>query len=317
MIGKVSTTAIMVGMLLTWSGAAFSQSGTLENPKPQATKSGIGVISGWHCDTSKVTVSIDNGNPVIVPHGSSREDTRSVCGDADNGFALQVNYNLYGDGTHTVKAYADGRKFADTQFQVATFGSEFLQGRSGIFNLEDFPSVGRTTVVKWEESTQAFQIQGSRDNLGTGLNGGYELRRVSLQTVDQIADSDQSNFSVSGEMTVLDGRFQQHVQIRANGETSSVSLRASCDDFGYRLECVADNGQSSSVVIVKRNENEIITSGSFYVDGYYVNEIDHWVKTSNNVSSLSAFPASTGDSSLFAKTGMGAFEAAIDVGLLE
>ena len=37
-------------------------------------------------------------------------DTRSVCGDANNGFGLLVNMNSFGPGAHSVRALADGQE---------------------------------------------------------------------------------------------------------------------------------------------------------------------------------------------------------------
>jgi hypothetical protein len=36
--------------------------GALENPVSGSTESGIGVISGWHCTATGITVSIDSEN---------------------------------------------------------------------------------------------------------------------------------------------------------------------------------------------------------------------------------------------------------------
>ncbi len=310
MESRFKNAALFGGCVFLCSGIASAQTGTLENPKPQATKSGVGVISGWHCDADRITASIDNRAPIVVPYGSPRGDTRSICGDADNGFALQVNYNLYGEGTHLVQAFADGEKFAETRFEVTTFGLPFLKGKTGTFNLEDFPEVGRSTVVAWEESTQGFQVQGTRNNFGNGLNGEYALQRFSLQTTDEIVHTDQSNIAATGTMTIVNGSMRQSFDLRVNDQRQTVSVQARCDDYGYRLSCVTAGGQRSSVVLVKRNDREVITSSTLYVEGRYVTEIDHWVKTANFAGgTLSAVPASADLPSAFTPIGLGAHEA--------
>lgn len=96
--------------------------GVLENPSSGSFQSGIGLVSGWKCTATTVTVSFDGGPPLQAAYGTSREDTRSVCGDANNGFGLLFNWNLLGKGTHTVRALADGVQFASATFTVTRWG---------------------------------------------------------------------------------------------------------------------------------------------------------------------------------------------------
>ena len=95
-------------------------------------------------------------------YGTPRGDTQGACGDSDNGFALLWNWNLLGDGEHTVRALADGVEFARTKVRVTTLGAEFLRGVSGTFPLADFPAAGQTTRIEWQESRQNFVIIPSR-----------------------------------------------------------------------------------------------------------------------------------------------------------
>src|SRR5262249_10112181 len=74
------------------------------------------------------------------------------------GFGLLVNWNLLGDGTHTVRALADGTEFARATFTVTTLGVEFLRGVNGNCRLEDFPHSGDSITMRWQESTQNFAI---------------------------------------------------------------------------------------------------------------------------------------------------------------
>src|SRR5262249_24857569 len=105
---------------------------TLENPEPHSAQSGIGVILGWACQATRIEIAID-GAKTQAAYGTGREDTRSVCGDANNGFGLLFNWSLLDAGPHTVSAWADGTKFAEVQITVASFGTEFLTGASGEF----------------------------------------------------------------------------------------------------------------------------------------------------------------------------------------
>lgn len=52
----------------------------LENPAPGSYKSGISLVSGWKCTAGTITVTFDNGPPIQVPYGSTREDTQGVWG---------------------------------------------------------------------------------------------------------------------------------------------------------------------------------------------------------------------------------------------
>ena len=88
---------------------------TLENPQPDSFQSGIGLISGWACNAQQIEITFNGGPPVEASYGTSRSDTQATCGDADNGFGLPFNWNLLGDGVHTVQALADGIEFASVQ----------------------------------------------------------------------------------------------------------------------------------------------------------------------------------------------------------
>jgi endonuclease YncB( thermonuclease family) len=133
----------------------------LENPQSGSFQSGIGLISGWVCSASQVSIVIDNAATVQAAYGTERGDTISVCGDANNGFGLLINWNLYDDGEHTVRALADGVEFGSATLIVTTLGVEFLQGASGEFTLSDFPQPGSSITIQWQESLQNFVIKGA------------------------------------------------------------------------------------------------------------------------------------------------------------
>src|SRR5262245_40183920 len=141
-----------------WSQSLWAQ--TLENPQPGSAQSGIGVISGWVCDAQQIDIEIDGGMTQAA-YGTSREDTRSVCGDANNGFGLLFNWNLLKNGPHTIRALADGQEFAQVKVTVANFGSEFLTGATGEFVVDNFPQEGNQITLHWQESLQNFVIKGA------------------------------------------------------------------------------------------------------------------------------------------------------------
>ena len=112
-----------------------------------------------------ITVEFEHGvtgevSTFTAGYGTSRADTLTACGDADNGFSLLFNWNLLGPGLHTVRALADGEEFATVTVTVSTLGEEFMTGLDSTFALADFPSAGRATIVAWEESLQNFVITG-------------------------------------------------------------------------------------------------------------------------------------------------------------
>lgn len=139
--------------------AAASPVGSLENPQPASYHGGIGLVSGWVCSASKVEIQFDSYPRMLAAYGTSRMDTQSICGDSDNGFGLLYNFNLLGNGAHTVKLFADNVQIASTAFTVTTLGAEFRTGLSGTYSLSGFPQTGQSVGVEWAQSLQNFVIR--------------------------------------------------------------------------------------------------------------------------------------------------------------
>ena len=131
--------------------------GYLENPGPNSFQSGIGVISGWVCEGDEVMIAL-NGAPQPAAYGTERLDTREVCGDVDNGFGLLFNWNLLGDGEHTVVAWVDAVELGRATVRVTTLGHEFLRGAEGECTVEDFPAMGQAVTLEWQQTSQNFVI---------------------------------------------------------------------------------------------------------------------------------------------------------------
>ena len=136
----------------------------LGNPAPGSFQSGIGVLSGWVCEADTVELVFETApGPTFTEeagYGTERLDTAGVCGDTDNGFGLLFNWNLLGEGQHTVRALADGEAFAHSTFTVTTLGEEIARGLRKTHAIEDFPAPGQTTTVEWQEGQQNFVITG-------------------------------------------------------------------------------------------------------------------------------------------------------------
>ena len=155
--------------------------GYLENPGVASSQSGLGLISGWVCDADLVEIEIGDFLPQAAAYGTERLDTAGVCGDTDNGFGLLFNWNLLGDGAHTVVAYVDGVELGRATVRVTTLGAEFLREAEGECVVEDFPAMGRTVTLEWQQTSQNFVIAGgsapARAHTGTrpsGLTGYLE-----------------------------------------------------------------------------------------------------------------------------------------------
>ena len=124
--------------------------GVVENPGPGAVASGIGLVSGWRCEAGTITARFDGGDPIEVAYGTARGDTEFFCGDIDNGYALQWNYGLLGEGPHVLELFDDGERFASVDFEVVSLGA-FVRGLEGEFDLQGFPEGGDVTTVEWRQ----------------------------------------------------------------------------------------------------------------------------------------------------------------------
>ena len=144
---------------------AFVQ-GYLENPGAASFQSGVGVLSGWVCEAEVVEIEL-NGVPQEAAYGTERLDTAGVCGDTDNGFGLLFNWNLLRDGEHEVVAFVDGVELGRATVMVTTLGQEFLRNVTGTCEAEDFPTLGETVTLVWQQNSQNFVIAGGSAPSGT------------------------------------------------------------------------------------------------------------------------------------------------------
>ena len=132
--------------------------GALENPGPASFQSGLGLLSGWVCEAEVVELEINGGARIAAAYGTARADTAPVCGDPDNGFGLLFNWNLLGDGVHTVRAVADGEEFGRATFTVTTLGEEFVEEVTGETVVPDFPSTEEAVRLIWQQANQNFVL---------------------------------------------------------------------------------------------------------------------------------------------------------------
>ena len=146
--------------------------GSLENPGPNSFQSGIGLISGWVCEAEAVEIEIETAGGEVTrleaAYGTARLDTAQwkdgtpLCGDTDNGFGLLFNWNLLGAGEHAVVAYADEEELGRAVVRVTTVGEgaeeEFLADVAGTCVVEDFPYLGETVRLEWQQNNQNFVV---------------------------------------------------------------------------------------------------------------------------------------------------------------
>lgn len=139
--------------------SSTSSLGKLEVPASGATMSGIGLISGWHCNAEEISIIIDDEPPQPAGYGTDRNDTLEPCDDADNGFGMLFNFGLLESGAHTVRVLADGVEFDRARFDSLRLSTgSFSTDIEGNVEVSDFPKPGHTTTLRWDESSQGFSI---------------------------------------------------------------------------------------------------------------------------------------------------------------
>ncbi len=161
---------LCLGLIVLVPSLAHAQlTGVLEIPGNGTTVSGIGVISGWKCkaEGDLTIVFNDDGKHIPLLYGSERTDVRANSQCLDNnhdnvGFVAIWNWGNLGEGEHTAVAYDNGVKFAESTFEVITFGIDFLEEAMTQVSVPDFPTPGETTTFQWNEATQHLEAV-SRD----------------------------------------------------------------------------------------------------------------------------------------------------------
>jgi hypothetical protein len=185
---------VLSGVLLALPLNVFAQ-GALENPGNGGVASGIGLFSGWVCDAEVVEIMIDGAESIPAAYGTSREDTRSICGDANNGFGLLYNFGILASGVHQAVAFADGVEIGRTTFTTTRLSTgEFLAGASSFGVLRNFPSEGRELWLEWSQGNQNFiitneqatpnpyDVEGGWVNNSLGLVVSINTKRVGRNT---------------------------------------------------------------------------------------------------------------------------------------
>ena len=144
------------------TGRTSALTGFLENPGHNSFQSGVRVLSGWVCEADRVELEIGATGRQGAAYGTERLDTADICGDTDNGFGLLFNWNRLGEGEHAVVAFVDGVELGRATVRVTTVGEgaeeEFLRGAEGECMVEDFPRLGQSVLLEWQQNSQNFVI---------------------------------------------------------------------------------------------------------------------------------------------------------------
>jgi len=155
---------LLVALILSPSSLYAASKGALENPQPNDYASGIYLISGWVCDAQEVQILLNGSQYLTAAYGSDRQDTLSVCGDADNGFGVLVNMANLGAGEHSASLIVDGEVLATHAFKTApTSKKEFETELAACAVAEGFPADATETRLQWTTSMQGFQITEERE----------------------------------------------------------------------------------------------------------------------------------------------------------
>ena len=229
-----------------------SLASVLESPANGATLSGIGFISGWKCDAKNITITIDQGGHVPMALGMPRADTQLICGTVNNGYITQVNWNFLKDGEHTAVAYDNGEEFARSTFTVVTAGVEFLrignQPLTTECEVRDFPSMGETSRLVWEESTQHFELAEIVESVTEQLDPPTVPEESTLaQVCPEWTTTDVGNVSASHMQECLDAggdhtatvnglTILRHIVSNNNVAAARVLLEAGADPNAFSSE---------------------------------------------------------------------------------
>jgi len=161
---------VMMAFVFACGLSSPAWSAVIEVPAPNQIMSGISYFSGWKCVQGSLTARIDGGEPFALGSFHSRGDTREVCGDVDNGWVIQFNFNRLSQGMHTFEAFDDGTSFATVEFEVVHFDEEFKTDATG--ECTGTLSDGSRVELTWAQNLQNFGIT----EICAGFpSGGYRI----------------------------------------------------------------------------------------------------------------------------------------------
>ena len=204
---------IVTVLLMTLSLAGVAQGARVEVPEPDQTMSGASFFSGWKCDQGALMGSVDGGPRFPLAGLMQRDDTRKVCGDTNNGWIAQFNFNRLSPGTHTFEAFDGATAFAAVTFEVVHFGEEFKRGvtGAGVASLSD----GSTADLTWAQNLQAFVVTGTDADPDSAV----------VEAVIFVIDGDTFRVDIRGWPAVAG----ENIPVRVYG-VDTPEIRGQCDE---------------------------------------------------------------------------------------
>lgn len=240
----VRAAALVLSLVLATAASAA----IIEVPANGSDVSGIGYFSGWKCPPNdSISVVVDGGAPLAVPSRVGRGDTAGACGnDGRNGYIAQINFSLFGEGVHTVVVRQNGVAFAQSTFHVATFGTNFLTGAAGTYQLANFPSLGQTTTIAWVQGQQNFVIT---DSSGIGTDSEVAVRyanELACNDVDFVSTLSANGF----QWSALSGQVSAYQVVRNRSSLGPFTETNStvCGDLTYPLTLPIPPGRAYTLV---------------------------------------------------------------------
>ena len=204
---------IVTALLMIFGLAGVAQGARVEVPEPDQTMSGASFFSGWKCDQGALTGSVDGGPRFPLAGLMQRDDTRKVCGDTNNGWIAQFNFNRLSPGTHTFEAFDGATAFAAVTFEVVHFGEEFKRGvtGAGVASLSD----GSTADLTWAQNLQAFVVTGTDADPDSAV----------VEAVIFVIDGDTFRVDIRGWPAVAG----ENIPVRVYG-VDTPEIRGQCDE---------------------------------------------------------------------------------------
>lgn len=286
---------IVLCFLMLLASTAHAQ-GRLENPTTGSHQSGQGIISGWICNATTIEIVVNGTIRVQAPYGTLRGDTRTACGDVNNGFGFQVNWNELGDGTHSLVVLADGNQFGQATFTVKTLGVPYLTGASGTYQIQGF--AGRNLTIQWSEALQNFVITGATTpGGGQNFSGQWFFQADQRQNTCVFATPDVAPFHVETTLGVTQTGSSLSVRsgsVTLTGEVDSVGKFTAIDE-----PQVHTAGTCTYAFIPGYSGNFITGTAGFVILGERISGECFtllpcqvvWIGTVNKTSSLSSGPS--------------------------
>ena len=248
-----------------------TRASVLEIPGTGSNLSGIGVISGWKCEATAITVVIDDGNPIPMLHGSERGDTSRACGDTPNGFLAIFNWALLDDGEHDAVAYDNGVEFDRSTFTVGTLGEPFVQDASAEVRVEDFPSPGETTLLVWNESTQHFEIvDGARANMRSMTDRPDDISGAQIHPM-YVLPSDGADAHLDTDETIATSvaAIQHWLSSNVSQRLRLDTFQGSLDITFFRLALTDAQMAAMGLFVRDQIERELSQAGRLSSDKLY------------------------------------------------